>query len=100
MASNVLTGTENGCRRASVPVQPFQASVRGQLSSARRRHANLELMRVDPIPNLGFEKPTGNQGLIPENVRRETIFCQKIRRSRRAIELDSSVRSIVLQMAQ
>jgi hypothetical protein len=36
----------------------------------------LELMRVDPIPNLAFEKPAGNQWLIPENVRREAIFCQ------------------------
>src|SRR6266436_8833704 len=28
----------------------------------------LELMRIDPIPNLAFEKPAGNQWPIPEQV--------------------------------
>jgi len=36
----------------------------------------LELMPVDPIPNLAFEKAAGHKREIPERVGRVPILCQ------------------------
>ena len=39
---------------------------------------SLELVRVDTIPNLAFQKSAGYQLLIPQLIRRESIFCQQM----------------------
>ena len=43
---------------------------------------------VDSSPNLVFEQTAGNQGLLPKLFRRQAIFCQKVTKRNRRIEID------------
>ena len=68
MASNVRTGTGNGCSAREHRSTYFNH--RNSTDQITRRVAMriLELMGVDTIPNLAFKKPAGHQLLFPELV--------------------------------
>ena len=60
----------------------------------------LQLVRVDPIPNLAFKKPAGHQWLIPKRLWREIDLPPKDEREPLNYRGRSPVRSIALQIAQ
>jgi hypothetical protein len=70
MAPNVRTGTGNGCR-ARVSTGPTIFNHRDPTNQIPGRLAMriLQLVRVDPIPNLACEKPAGYPWLVPKRIR-------------------------------
>lgn len=53
-----------------------------------------ELTHVDARPNLVLDQPTGNQRLLAERFRRNSVFSEKLRERHRCIEIDQrSLRS-------